>query len=243
MDREAEASENSTTLPFAMPWRRAGLVLALALVLNTATSWGLAAWSEPVFMCPARLATRATERGVETIVNPPSAAPFMHEVADFVTRLHKALVAGEQLMTFADRAAAPGFELLEWKQEGDSFVFFRLRTGWPLPALGCDGRFCDDPERRLHARDVDWNGGVGLGSDFQGTPRGLPLRPQFPGFVANALIAAVAILLVARVGSAALSTIKAWRVQRMNVCKECGYSRCGLPAGSPCPECGGAPEP
>ncbi len=83
-----------------------------------------------------------------------------------------------------------------------------------------------------HQRDAtgQWNQSFSIRSTI------LPYRPLWPGFLANTAIYALALWLP-------FFGATAWRRarrRRRNRCPACGYSRAGLAAHAPCPECGGA---
>jgi hypothetical protein len=81
-------------------------------------------------------------------------------------------------------------------------------------------------------------GGVQLPRDAEFNPRALPLRPLWPGFVVNTLLAAAAgWLVLTALGSARWH----WR-RRRGHCAYCGYSRRGLAPNAVCPECGTNPR-
>ncbi len=90
------------------------------------------------------------------------------------------------------------------------------------PPTRCTAASCS-PGRTLDIRGYDF--------------RALPLRPVWSGVLMNsALCAALWWFLLA--GPPALRRVLRTRAGR---CPKCGYSLHGLAAGSPCPECGGAP--
>ncbi len=108
-------------------------------------------------------------------------------------------------------------------------------TGWPWPAMTCGVHW----ETQIFNSNVIYSvsGGIQLPRDAEFNPRALPLRPLWPGFAVNTLVAAAAWWTLLWTATALR---RGWRRQR-NRCTRCGYSLRGLPAGSACPECGSSP--
>jgi hypothetical protein len=65
----------------------------------------------------------------------------------------------------------------------------------------------------------------------------LPLCPLFPGFALDTLVFALLWFLLLYTPNA----IRVYLRRTRHQCPHCAYDLCGLPAGSPCPECG--PQP
>jgi hypothetical protein len=105
-------------------------------------------------------------------------------------------------------------------------------VGWPLPALTCAVHW----KQQILNSNVIYRveGGVQLPRDAEFNPRALPLRPLWPGFAMNTLLAAVAWWLVFWAVSSAR---RGWR-RRRGRCLQCGYPRQGLAQLAACPECG-----
>ncbi len=77
----------------------------------------------------------------------------------------------------------------------------------------------------------------GLDSDFPGQPirpRLLPIIPTIHLLVPNAMLYAAGAWLLRRGPRLGLRAFR----RRQGRCSHCGYSRAGLPAATPCPECG-----
>ncbi|MCC6322532.1 MAG: hypothetical protein IT438_13975 [Phycisphaerales bacterium] len=70
--------------------------------------------------------------------------------------------------------------------------------------------------------------------DYYAFDHALPTRVHWPGFLGNTLLYSSIIALP----WFALSLVRQRRRRARNACPGCGYSRTGLPAGAPCPECG-----
>jgi len=109
-------------------------------------------------------------------------------------------------------------------------------TGFPFGAMTCSVHW----ERQIRNEDVTYHvtGGVQLPRDADFQPRALPLTPVWPGFALD-----MALWGGLWLGLAWLlrSSRRRWRA-RKNRCIHCGYPRTGLPADTPCPECGRKPS-
>ncbi len=115
--------------------------------------------------------------------------------------------------------------------------------GWPCRALLLESEFHYDPVNSAkvsmrgafpipHSRNAELQVSRGYGI-------ALPYLPIWPGLLANTAIFAApwAVILFG------IPFVRYIIRRARNRCTRCGYSLHGLPAGSPCPECGGAARP
>lgn len=119
---------------------------------------------------------------------------------------------------------------------GEAFNYdhriYRTQAGWPLMALECSETL-RDPVAINHGFAVpQWLGPAQRRGRLYVNPT-FPLKPT-PGFAADMFLyagACFSFLGGIRLARHALRALK-------GRCVTCGYSRTGLPSGSPCPECG-----
>jgi hypothetical protein len=125
----------------------------------------------------------------------------------------------------------------DWKNQREVMDF---AFGWPVPAMHVrlDGNRAANTGS---TSGIDLHGicGMKVGRiEYYPTCRALPLRPLRSGFILDsACFAAMLLGLITATG--ALGRFRrARRRARLNHCPSCNYDRTGLPAASPCPECG-----
>lgn len=107
-------------------------------------------------------------------------------------------------------------------------VFINLQA-WGFPFRSVVGGFANGTVPNL-----SWDTELAI----SGTSLQIPARPIWTGLLANAAIfTALAWALVILVVLAAAAARRRLR-RRRGLCLHCGYSRAGLPAAAPCPECG-----
>jgi len=108
-------------------------------------------------------------------------------------------------------------------------------TGFPFRAMVCRAGLKLPPSGGYYG--VAWvKGGVYPTGAFQRFAP-VPLTPLWGGLAGDAVIWGAAWW----VGIAGVGAGRAWwRRRKAGTCGACGYDLRGLPAGAPCPECGGA---
>jgi hypothetical protein len=132
-------------------------------------------------------------------------------------------------------------------QENDAtrwMTFSVQLSGWPFLCLGCEDAFTGN-ERRVTWLDRPEYPKSNAPPDAPLDPtyfaivlsdRMLPMRPLWPGLLANTAIygGAWAVLIGVPI------FLRRWLRARRGGCPQCGYSREGLKVDAPCPECGRA---
>jgi hypothetical protein len=115
----------------------------------------------------------------------------------------------------------------------DLFAVFTT-TGWPMRALACSVEDVSQSSKRRG--NEHWRVSAGLFLYDRGNlpPRVLPVGPLWPGFLVNAAMYAAILFTLF---SSTRAAKRAFRTRRGR-CPGCGYSRIGLSAAAPCPECG-----
>ncbi len=114
-------------------------------------------------------------------------------------------------------------------------------AGWPFKAFESEQRIPSVAEDRMHAEGqpwaFSWRTGLGLGSNasmfLSGTLLWFPVRPLWPGWIANTALFAGMIWACSR-------TPRLFRTiyrRRRGLCTVCGYAVAALDR---CPECGTA---
>jgi hypothetical protein len=106
-----------------------------------------------------------------------------------------------------------------------------LLAGWPA-RCACLARGRIDPSAAGPGARGAWRVAGALGPS--GDPLDLPLRPIWPGLLADAAAWGAAAWGLSRPPGA----LRARARRRRGGCPECGYSRSGLPGRAVCPECG-----
>ena len=111
-------------------------------------------------------------------------------------------------------------------------------TGWPLRAFASESWIYTDPALNSGTRSHEvLRHNFVLYSGSSGRII-LPLRPIWPGLLADIAIYALAAFLLAL----AFTSIRGGSRRRRGHCPRCNYDLRATPSGSPCPECG-APFP
>ena len=109
-------------------------------------------------------------------------------------------------------------------------------SGWPLIALSSERRRAANfTQEQRWGLVVPGKGRRHIGQFFGApTPRVLPLRPVWPGFIVNTLAYATVWLVLLMIPGA----IRGRRRTRKGLCRHCGYDLSATPSTNPCPECG-----
>lgn len=113
------------------------------------------------------------------------------------------------------------------------------KAGWPFRAAAAELHVYyatpNEPYKASRSRMLHlWRWAIPIRTERRWEQVAVPLRPLWLGLAGNIAFYTVAWLpVVGLIGAAA-----DWRKRRPGTCRACGYELRGLPAGSPCPECG-----
>jgi hypothetical protein len=107
-------------------------------------------------------------------------------------------------------------------------------AGWPWPALSAwEEHHPPNPARVLRTMHDAWV----IARVPSVATRWLPLRPMWPGLIADTLFYATLIM----ASASGASCFRGCRRRQRGLCPACGYDVRATPAGAPCPECGVGP--
>ena len=226
-----------------------GVWLAVGAVVNLGVAWSLAAflpqegWNQRLIFLPTPESSDISRVSVWEYATPGAMRRTWEQHDNFVgTRIPPFSLAirdarMDQDMTTVRQAQLGG---IAWgntpavAKYPDRFSIDGCEhaTGWPLLAAWYE----------IYVEDASWiyrvRGGMRLTGPASFTDictiRGLPCMPIWPGFALNTIFYAALAWGAWQVPLA----IRRRRRRARGQCVRCGHALAGLPAGSPCPECG-----
>ncbi|MCC6323127.1 MAG: hypothetical protein IT438_17015 [Phycisphaerales bacterium] len=128
----------------------------------------------------------------------------------------------------------------DWPTDDSTWTAMIDARGWPLPALWCGYTYETDANFRVLAAPhgaIEVGGWKTRKGAWSGAyPVALPLRPWWPGLLANSAITAGALVVLVH----GPRRIRRWRRRSAGLCTTCGYDLSAIAHAAPCPECGAA---
>jgi hypothetical protein len=201
--------------------------LVLGAIVNIAVAWGFAIMM-PLFMSPGAVSIRLADRHGKGDAWLGVSRPGAFRVISVTEH-------GEDISDWPIWHNNLGIRLERNGHVGHHLIDLR---GWPFLACWCDFRWtvanqAVRPEGGIALKAWDVTGVV---YEHFSKPKGLPLRPIWPGFAINTVFYAAILWLL----FAAPFALRRWRRIKRGLCPKCAY-----PVGTSevCTECGGPVTP
>jgi hypothetical protein len=216
--------------------------LAIALVASLAVAWGLACvrldgdvddtWFESHEEAPYWSLERRVQPGFERLVWTAYDGRFSNAPG---TNLESVLLLPERIYT-----APPSWSSVDWhaRPHAAEARFFWLKieaaTGWPMMAMhgAMEVDFSSHPHSVRAVGSIPIDRHYPQLEDFYGA-RLIPLRPIWPGLLANTVFYGVILWALWFTPGAVRRGLR----RRRGACVRCGYDRRGI-SGGRCAECG-----
>jgi hypothetical protein len=226
------------------------LIAGLASTLIVA--WGCAIWAPVTELSPAGV---ELQRHGDVIAVIDLMVNGVEHVGGWITGPTAGWLpaVGEGTMTTSTRYSAAGAglfvdEYVVWSVENGSRSgpvarLCRVTAGWPMRVIVCSADTVSPNPLAATAQPV-WTGGVLAPrplrpgkAPFFWADRPVPLQPLWPALLRSTLLYGL-FFSVFPLGFSLRAAVRKLRDR----CPACSYSRAGLAAGAPCPECGRAEE-